>query len=401
MSARAGSARTGGLVRIGIVGAGIAGASLAWRLASEHTGVQVHLFSGESKGISDATQLSGGLFRGFELDLLPCQDASASLCELLASPVLRQWAGYTEVGSVYLVPDGPPPRELTDTVHAAVPGSLRLMDVNEVSARYGFRGLPPSTVAVHERKAGFVSPARLRSALLADAVRWGVILEPATVTEVTHGPGCRLADGRIVRCDAVVVAAGRWTGSVLSASGLPRWPLRTKRIQYGLYPYRGFALPAFVDETSGLYGRGTPDGHVLLGVPDHRWDLAAEDRMPDGELAAKVAAAAATRLDPGLLGPPQRLVVGADSYHPQPGLRLRRVVEAVYTFAGGSGGSAKTALAVGRSAAAMLAAGADPALPVPREFRDGPDHQSRAEPNRIGGSGQPMSNLAVTRGGSS
>ncbi len=399
MSARTVNARAGA-VRVGIVGAGIAGASLAWRLASEHTGVRVHLFTGESNGVSDATQLSGGLFRGFELDPLPCQDASASLCELLASPVLRQWAGYTEIGSVYLVPDGPPPSELTDTVHAAVPGSLRLMDVDEVSARYGFRGLPARTVAVHERRAGFVSPARLRSALVADAVRRGVVAEPVAVTEVTDGPGCRLADGRIVRCDAVVVAAGRWTGSVLAASGLPRWPLRTKRIQYGLYPYRGFALPAFVDETSGLYGRGTPDGHVLLGIPDRRWDLAAEDRMPDAELAARVAAVAATRLDPDRLGPAQRFVVGADSYHPQPGLRLRRVAQAVYTFAGGSGGSVKTALAAGRSAA-MLAAGADLALPVPRDLGNGSDHQSRAEPSRIDGSGQPMSNLAVTRGGSS
>jgi glycine/D-amino acid oxidase-like deaminating enzyme len=383
------SARAYDVVRVGIVGAGIAGASLAWRLACEHAGVRVHLFSGESQGVSDATELSGGLFRGFELDPLSCQEASASLREMLASPVLRKWAGYTEVGSLYLVPDGPPSRELTDTVHAAAPGSLRLMDVHEVSARYGLRGLPPRTVAVHERRAGFVSPARLRSALVADAVRRGVVLEPGTVTDVTDGPGCRLADGRTVGCDAVVVAAGRWTGSVLSASGLPRWPLRTKRIQYGVYPYRGSALPAFIDETSGLYGRGTPDGDVLLGVPDHRWDLAAEDQVPDGELAARVVAAAATRFVPGRLGPPQRLVVGADSYHPQPGLRLRRVTDAVYTFAGGSGGSAKTALAAARSAATMLTAGA-------HWSGDGPDHQSRAEPNRIGGSDQPMSNLAVT-----
>jgi glycine/D-amino acid oxidase-like deaminating enzyme len=375
-------------VRVGIVGAGIAGASLAWRLASEHTGVRVHLFSGGSEARSDATGLSGGLFRGFETDRLSCLDASASLREMLASPVLRQWAGYTEVGSLYLVPDGPPPDELIDTVDAAVPGSLRLLDSEEVSARFGFRGLPPRTVAVHESRAGFVSPERLRRALVSDAVTRGVVLESSAVTAVTDGARCRLGDARTVTCDAVVVAAGRWTGSVLSASGLSRWPLRTKRIQYGVYPNRGLALPAFVDETSGLYGRGIPGGHVLLGVPDHRWDLAAEDWVPDSELAARVGAVAATRFALGRLGAPQRLVVGVDSYHPHPGLRLRRVTDAVYTFAGGSGGSAKTALAAGRSAVTLLAAGLG--LSLPREAEGGPGHECGTVPSRLGGAGQPM-----------
>lgn len=356
-------------MRVGIVGAGLAGAVLAWRFACDHSGVRVHLFDGHPEDVVDATAISGGLVRCFEPEPLSCLDAAASMCELLASPVLRSWAGYSEIGSLYLLPDGPPPGDLVDEVHRAVPRSLRLLSAAEIAVRYGLRGLPPRTVAVHERRAGYVSPANLRRALIADAVRRGLILEPGAVTAVTDDPGCRLDDGRTVRCDVVVVAAGRWTGRLLTVSGLPRWPLRTKRIQYGVYPSPGPMLPAFVDESTGLYGRGMPSGQVLLGMPDHRWDVASQDLEPDVRLATRVRAAAAARFPVGRLGPPRRLVVGADSYHPQPGLRLRQVSGAVYTFAGGSGGAVKTALAASRTAIARLVAGL------------------RAEPSALSGSG--------------
>ena len=344
--------------RVGIVGGGLAGAALAWRLVCDQSELRVHLFTDNPGNRPDATAVSGGLVRGFEPDPDCCRDAVASLWELLDSPVLRSWADYQEIGSLYVCAGSTPPRHV-NLLRQVTPDAVEVLSATEVADRYGWRGLPGDTVALYERRAGYISPHRLRDALIADAVRRGLRLESGPVTALTEYPGCRLADGSTVRCDAVVVAAGRWTGALLATNGLSGWPLRTKRIQFGVYPGPGTPVPAFVDETTGLYGRSMPGGEVLLGLPDHRWDLAAEDPRPDPDLAARVTATAAARFPAGWRGTPRRLVVGVDSYHPVPGLRLRQVIDAVYTFAGGSGGSVKTVLAASRAAATRLVAALD------------------------------------------
>ncbi len=341
-------------MRVAIVGGGIAGTALAWRLRRAQPGVEVLLFSA-SGSAADATAVSGGITRGFEPSPHVCREAVASLVELRASRVLRTWADYREIGSLYLLPQDPSVTALTAVVQAALPGSVEMLQPAEVRRRHGLAGLSPDMAAVWERHAGYLSPARLRRALLADAIRCGVEQQPSTVVAVTDPLGCRLADGSLVRCDAVVVAAGCGTGALLSASGLASWPFRVKRIQYGIYPWPGAPIPAFVDESTGLYGRGTHSGEVLLGVPDNRWDIASQDSLIDRDLEAQVREAAKRRL-PGRLGPARRLVVGADSYHVQQGLRLREAARdvPVYTFAGGSGGAAKTVLAASQTAAAQL-----------------------------------------------
>ncbi len=87
-------------MRVRVVGGGLAGSLLAWRLA-QLPGTRVELLTGPLRA-ADATAASGGAVRAY--DALPEQRQLAieSLVELLASPVLREWAQYRETGFAYL-----------------------------------------------------------------------------------------------------------------------------------------------------------------------------------------------------------------------------------------------------------------------------------------------------------
>lgn len=352
-------------MRIAIVGTGLAGTLLAWRLRRAYPDARVMLFAGPHGSGPDATAVSGGLLRGFEEDPEACRLAAESMAELLASPVLREWAGYTEIGSLYLLPADPDVKALLDIVEAELPGSARLLEAGEVATAYPMRGLPSDTVGVAEARAGYLSPARLRDAVLADLAAAGVAAVPGGVAAVSER-GCVHTDGRTVDCDVAVLAAGRWTGHLLTASGLPADGIRTKMIQYSVHR-TATRLPAFVDTTSGLYGRSLDAEHALLGLPSERWDVppASADLAPDQALAADVVRAAAHRLAIDPLGPPVRVVPAADSYTNPRGLAIREVVYGrIFTFAGGSGGAVKTALAASRAAARQVMGDRTPPVPA-------------------------------------
>lgn len=333
-----------------VVGAGLAGTLLAWRLAGL-PGCRVTLLG--PGGTADATAASGGLVRGFEVDPEASRTATESLVELLASPTLRAWSGYRETGSLYVCPDrsgvGP-----AGAVEAELGGSVRLLSTVDIAREYGFAGLPGTAVGVAERQAGWFSPERLRSRVLRELARIGVARIAAPVSTLTPDGACVVRHTER-RYDRVVLATGRWTPALLDRSGLLSGGYRTKLIQYGVCRISGPPLPAFIDDTSGLYGRSTPDGAALLGVPSDTWDVPADRPAPDRALAARVTAVAALRL-PGHRFGAARLTAAADCYINPPGLALRPVpgCSALFTFTGGSGGAAKTALAASRIAARQL-----------------------------------------------
>jgi glycine/D-amino acid oxidase-like deaminating enzyme len=357
-------------VRICVVGGGLAGSLLAWRLAQAGAG-QIDLALGASAppagaapdaAQDDATEASGGVVRGFEPDPAVSQAAVASLVELRASPMLRRWSAYHEVGSLY-VRDSPavPAAQLAE-LERALPGSADPLAAGPLAAR-GWSGLPPYCTGVSERHAGYISPGALRRAVLADlAGRQAAHLLPVTVSGLRLRPDGQVrSQARLGRrdYDLVAVAAGRWTGRLLRHSGLPHAGLRTKSIQYTVYAAAGWRPPPFVDETSGLYGRPVGTDALLLGMPVQQWDVD-PDRPPDSPAPHMAAARwAAVRFPRLRLGPPLRRAAAADSYSPGGTLSLQPVAgtdDRIFTFAGGSGGSVKTALAASRLAAADLAA---------------------------------------------
>lgn len=334
-------------MRVGIAGAGVAGALLAWRLCRARVAVDVYA----AGTAADATGASGGLVRGFERDPDACRLAAASLVELRGDPVLREWAGYREIGSMYLLPPGCDPAEPVRLVEDAVPGSIAVR-----TAGHPFQGLPSGTIAVTERHAGYLSPAGLRSAMLGWLAGAGVEITPVPVVGLDRSPAVRLADGTIRGYDAVVLATGAWTPTFLAAQGLGMDGFRTKQIQYNLYSGPPPLPCAFVDDSTGLHGRPAgPEGY-LLGLPCDHWDVDPSTVRPDTGQAEQVTDHARHLLGPRAVeARPHRTVAAADCYHDPPGLALRpSPAAAIYTFTAGSGGAAKTVLAASRAAATAL-----------------------------------------------
>jgi glycine/D-amino acid oxidase-like deaminating enzyme len=352
-------------MRIAIVGAGVAGALLALRLRQAPQ-IVVDVFAGDLPTHADATGASGGLVRGYEPDIGLTHLATDSLAELRASATLREWSDYREVGSVYLLAGGTDPSASVETVDHKLPGSATVMSRRELTAAFPFRDLPDTTIGVVERHAGYLSPARLRAAVLAELAARGTRVRRHRVDAVTagpEGPAVRASGAGRIRYDVVVVAAGAWTRRLLLGSGLGDGGLRTKQIQYSLPRFPNGApagLGAFVDDTTGLYGRPDGPGSFLLGLPCDRWDVEPDAVVPDLALAGQVAAHAHRRFDtliaPGLA---ERTVASFDCYHDPPGLALRPcdTTASLYTFTGGSGGAAKTVLATSRTAATTVLRG--------------------------------------------
>jgi glycine/D-amino acid oxidase-like deaminating enzyme len=335
-----------------VVGTGLAGCALAWQLQTTDRNVHIDLVGGAHP--MDATAASGGLVRGFEPDDAACAAAAESLAVLRDSRVMREWAAYHEVGSTYVCAhDGVDVTRRLRTVELCLPGSARLVPAAELLTA-GWAGLPESAVAVVEEQAGHVSPGSLRNALLVDVIRRGGRWLGTSATAVRP-----MVDGVAVACagearpyDAVVVAAGRWTPEVLRRAGLDASPYRLKAIQYVVHHAVGELPGAFADETTGLYGRAHGAGRMLVGLPTTRWDVDPDHVPTSAALPHRVRQVAAGRL-PGLR-------LGAACYTDPPGLRLRAALPGhrLYTFTGGSGGAAKTAIAAGRAAAVQLMTGA-------------------------------------------
>jgi glycine/D-amino acid oxidase-like deaminating enzyme len=352
-------------VRACIVGGGLAGSLLAWRLAKAAAGWDVEVVVGERQR-TDATAASGGAVRAYETDPELRLLAAASLVELLTSRTLRQWADFRQVESVYL-------RRGADGLIAAfadiehlLPGSVELVDASELERR-GWADLHSGAAAVLERLAGYISPDRLRESVLGDAAvgpRVSVLQRAvAAITPEDSGAiACAFADQRR-DYDVVVVAAGPWTPALLRTSGLPAEGYRTKSIQYALYPVGDWCPPQFVDDVTGLYGRPTPDGALLLGLPTDEWDVDPDKCAFTPILHESAVRLARTRLPKLQIGPARCEVVSADCYCDRPTLSLRRVGDTdhrLFTFSGGAGGSAKTALAASQLAATQLVESSHP-----------------------------------------
>jgi glycine/D-amino acid oxidase-like deaminating enzyme len=333
-------------MHICVIGGGIAGSLLAWRLA-QLPGVNVDLFTGRHRA-SDATEASGGGVRAYESEPHQRELALSSLLELLSSKVLREWSDYHRTGAAYLQW----PELGLDTVLSEVDrrlhGSAELMSGSQLGTR-GWAQIPAGSVAIVERLAGYVNPARLRRAVLDDLARHQrvrIIPKNADRLNEPH--------------DKVVVATGAWTPGLLRRNGYDASDYRTKSIQYTLYRSGGsWRPPVFVDEISGLYGRPTTDG-MLLGVPTEDWGAEPGEHACEAALEEKAARLVTARFPQLRLGTAIRRVRATDCYTDPALLRLRPVPggsERLFTFTGGSGGSVKTALAASQLAARTLASG--------------------------------------------
>ncbi|MBT2396899.1 FAD-dependent oxidoreductase [Streptomyces sp. ISL-100] len=359
---RTAPAGKGGLMRIAVVGGGLLGTLLAWRLATTpEADCQVDLWvGGHRERDTDATSHSGGMVRAYAGTAADSVLAARSLAELRSSPTLCDWSGYHEVGSVVVQPAAADTTAALAAVEDLLPGHVELVDRTDLSRRYSLGGLPEGSWGIVETHAGYLFPDRLRDGVLthlpADRVRVLRREVASVATALTVRPA---NDGPEVRYDAVVLATGPWTPTLLARSGLSADGYRTKQIQYTWCTGWPAGLGVLMDETSGLYGRPAPGGG-MIGVPTDLWDIDPAATEVRDRFTEALRSVAEQRL-PGS-GTARGLAVGArtvpalDCYYEQPGAVLRQVEPgtALYTFAGGSGGAAKTALFVSRLAAADL-----------------------------------------------
>lgn len=336
-------------MRVAVIGGGLAGALLAWRLTQRR--VEVLLAPGPAAA-SDATAVSGGSVRAYEVDPAQRSLALDSMAELLSDARLAEWAGYTECGSVYLPGATAGLPAIVDELNRVLPGSAELRSAADLQAE-GWAGLPADAVGVIEHRAGFVSPDGLRTKVLADLVQRGIGFTGSGLVERVE-PGAAWRQGVRHEADVVVVAAGAHSPRLLLESGLPTNGLTTKGIQYTRHRADGVWPTAFVDDLSELFGRPLPGG-VLLGLPTQAWGIAAAELAPDLELSARAAELAQHRFPALQLHSAAVPVTAVDCYAPDHLLALRPVTEQVFTFTGGSGGSVKTALAASDRAARALA----------------------------------------------
>jgi len=350
-------------VRVCIVGGGLAGAMLAWRLVHATSGWHVELFTGAASR-ADATGASGGAVRAFEDHPGQRRLATTSMVELLGSRTLREWAAFRPAPFVSLRPAADGLAAAVADIELMLPGSAAVAGAAEL-AELGW-ALPdrPATAAVVERRAGYTSPGRWRDAVLLDARRGVSVLDASVAALTPRGDGtvAVTAAGRDAPrpgavYDVVVIAAGAWTPGLLRACGLPVAGMRSKSIQYAVHPAGDWCPPQFADEVTGLYGRPTADGGMLLGLPTQCWDVD-PDRPPTTPALLDTAAELAAGFFPRLrLGPATVRVGSADCYAEQPILCIRSVIGAehrLFTFSGGAGSSVKTALAASHRAAIQL-----------------------------------------------
>lgn len=354
-------------MRVGIIGGGLSGALLAWRLAGQPSVTAVLLAPG-APASRDATAASGGAVRAYEVNLEQRALALASMAELVGDPVLRNWSGFVDCGSVFLPAEPMALAEAAAEINAALGESACVMDAEQLAGT-GWAGLAEDRIGIRERQAGYLDPDRFRRSLVADlAGRAKVSVLPPGLVDAFSPDGFSLA-GEQYHCDLVVLAAGAWTPGLLTAAGYPANGLTTKSIQYTIYRATGMPATTFVDDSSGLFGKPHPGG-LLLGLPTTGWGAPASGVPADRSLAER-AATMATEAFPALrLGSAEPSVAAIDCYAESGLLALRPVAGGdgrLFTFTGGSGSSAKTALAATRLAAsALLAAPAveRPGVPV-------------------------------------
>jgi len=354
--------------RIAVIGAGVCGAAILEALT--RAGIaQPTLFERECAS-AGATGLSGGLVRVYHTDPFLSDLAVESVPGLrLLDRALPSSIGYVQAGSLYLEAERRVPRmreeierlrSRWDWPHWDWP--LRVLLPDEGKARFPAFEWAGVGAAVYEERAGYASPRQTTKALLSLATsRGAVVAERTPVLEIQtrrgRVSGVRLASSSFA-ADIVVVAAGAWSRDLLTGLGLAA-SLRSKRIQYTIFRASGAPRhPAFIDDTTGVYGRPHEPGTSLIGIALDEWDVSLRPTAINPLTSATIHDAAIQRA-PWLKG--ARVaggVSGFDAYTPDGHalLGFDDQIEGLFLATGCSGGGFKMALGVGQRAAAALTA---------------------------------------------
>jgi len=245
-----------------VVGAGVYGSGIA--LALRDLGAAVTVL--ESRAPAHAWAASGGRERVLRLEYggdvfytrlaARAREAWCALETRLGVPL------YRETGVLYLAPDDRGWEKASFDTARAEGHPLDPLSPADVERRWPLLRATDVGFACFQPVGGFLS-ARAATAALASAARdaGAEIVHGAEVSSVEiasgRATGVRLADGRVVRGDAIVLAPGAWAARLLEPLGLPA-PKATRQVVVNLATddaaFGPDRFPVFAELSTGFYG---------------------------------------------------------------------------------------------------------------------------------------------------
>ena len=142
-----------------------------------------------------------------------------------------------------------------------------LLDAAEIRARFPAFSPDPDTVALYEKKAGFVRPEETVKAHLGRAVSSGAELrfeEPVLSWEASSsGARVRTPEGSY-EAERLVITPGAWAPQLLAELGLPLEV--TRQVMYWFEPKRRSEL--FSPDRFPIFMWEAEDGALFYGIPD-------------------------------------------------------------------------------------------------------------------------------------
>jgi D-amino-acid dehydrogenase len=265
-------------MRVVVVGSGIAGASAAFHLAE--FGVEVFLIDNQAPG--RATLAGAGIVCPW---LSQNQDPRYQTLAFAAVKYYPQLAerlvasgendvDYEVVGGLAVGHTAeeldPVARRLQKYLEMGIEeiGEVRLLGVGE--PRELFPYLDPGLAAVHLSGAARVSGENFRLGLLNAARRAGVLQLYGTAALRRSGVsvnGVRVAE-KFIDADAVIVAAGAWSGELLRALDLPLAvePQRGQIVHLRVAEGNTEALPVIVPVLNEYYMLGFRNSRIVVGA---------------------------------------------------------------------------------------------------------------------------------------
>lgn len=352
------------MTRVVVIGRGIAAASLVWRLAQNHA-VQVVCIG--MSAANAATRLSGGAIRRYERDEELRALATESYHELFASPPMREASSFRPATALLAFE----PDDQDAERHADLPSEegYEFFNHREGHDVFGLQ-VSANSIVVRDMQAGTIDVSGLATYLFARAAQMGAEIIETPVAGITDSQGILAAcgpDGSYTG-DKVVVALGAWTPGFLKSSRITAAPILIRRVRYYLFGSANLPMAHFMVDPLGVFGRPAERGTWLIGRSTNEWLDEPDTQCGCGPMStipcdacvetvndctATLTAAFPRSAPSGLLA----VVNGVDSYRRRPGLSMRHTgLPNVYTYCGGSGLAAKSALAASRLAVGELLA---------------------------------------------
>jgi sarcosine oxidase subunit beta len=253
-----------------IVGGGILGATTFWELARE--GVDVLLLDARRFG-GQSTAKSAAIVRCHYSNPEVVRLALRSREALRRLPLFLDCEPvYTRTGWLFLVDEHDAPHAVANAEMQEGEGldAVDVEDLQEVLPGVEEAGI---AYALYEPESGFADPVATTNAYVEAGRRaGGVACDGATVESIEVGGGkirgARVA-GELLECDALVLAAGPWSGKLAAAAGveLPLEITREQDVVFDSAPEP--AVPCAVSsQIDRVYMRPAPEHgetHILVG----------------------------------------------------------------------------------------------------------------------------------------